>query len=133
MKPGISTLFADEPNDLGVREELSQRYCRRWAVAPKEFREELKRAFAERAASRNPEGTEWADVRQAQWERLLASLMKAAGKPDKNAKCAPKSAPWKIKIARELRTRSTATNAWIADRLARGYPTRVCNLIARNM
>jgi hypothetical protein len=46
---------------------------------------------------------------------------------------ARKSAKWKVRIARELRARTTATNAWIAERLAMGHPTRVCNLIRENM
>ena len=46
---------------------------------------------------------------------------------------ARKSAEWKVRIARELRARTTATNAWIAERLAMGHPTRVCNLIRENM
>jgi hypothetical protein len=37
------------------------------------------------------------------------------------------SAKWKVRIVQELRSRSTAPNAWIAKRLAMGHPTRVCN------
>ena len=46
---------------------------------------------------------------------------------------ARKSAKWKVRIARELQARTTATNAWIAERLAMGHPTRVCNLIRENI
>jgi len=41
----------------------------------------------------------------------------------------PKGAPWKAKIARELRTHTTTGNPWIAKRLNMGHPSRVTNLI----
>lgn len=65
-----------------------------------------------------------AELREEKWERALAALLRA-GKT-KGMRCAP--AEWKVCIARELRSRSTA-NAWIAERWAMGHPTRVCNLI----
>ena len=68
------------------------------------------------------------ELREEKWERALAALLRRARKTDKDALEAPKSASG-ICIARELRSTSTATNAWIAERLAMGHPTRVCNLI----
>jgi hypothetical protein len=69
------------------------------------------------------------ELREEKWERAIAVLLRRARKTDKDVLEAPKSAKWKIRIARELRSTSTATNAWIAERLAMGHPTRVCNLI----
>jgi hypothetical protein len=60
-------------------------------------------------------------------------LISGAGKTRGDALRAPKNAKRKVRIARELRSRSTATNAWIAQRLAMGHPTKVCNLIRGNM
>ena len=57
-------------------------------------------------------------------------LTKPSREDEGDALGAPKSAKWKMRIARELRTRSTATNAWIAQRLAMGHPTRVMQSIA---
>ena len=74
-----------------------------------------------------------AELREANWERALGALLRRARKTDKDALKASKSAKWKIRIARELRSTSTATNAWIAYLLAMGHPTRVCNLIRANM
>jgi hypothetical protein len=54
----------------------------------------------------------------------VAALLRRARKTDKDASEAPKSAKWKIRIAPELRSTSTATKAWIAERPARGHPTR---------
>jgi hypothetical protein len=37
-------------------------------------------------------------------------------------------AVWKVKIAGALRKQTTATNIWIAERLAMVHPNRVWNL-----
>ena len=69
------------------------------------------------------------ELREGKWERALAALLRRARKIDMDSLEAPKSAKWKVRIARELRSTSTSTNAWIVERLAMGYPMRVCNLI----
>ncbi len=59
------------------------------------------------------------ELREGKWDRAaLIALLKRAGKNKGNALRAPKSAQRKVRIARELRSRSTATNGWIAERLA---------------
>ena len=54
------------------------------------------------------------ELREEKWERALAALLRRARKTDKDALEAPKSAKWKIRIARELRSTSTATNTSIS-------------------
>jgi hypothetical protein len=51
------------------------------------------------------------ELREGKWKRALAALLKRTRKTDKDALETPKSAKWKIRIARELRSTSTATNA----------------------
>jgi hypothetical protein len=99
----------------------------RWL--PEEYRRDLKKIYAQLEEARGWGGPEVTELREEKWERALAALLRRARKTDKDALAAPKSAKWKIRIARELRSTSTATNAWIAERLAMGHPTRVCNLI----
>lgn len=133
MKRYAEHLEFSQENDPVLRDEVAKCYCRGWAVASEEYRAALKAAFAESAVVEGPGGAEWADLRAAKWEKLLRSLMKTGGKTMADAIREPKSAAWKVKIARELRARSTATNAWIAEHLAMGHPTRVCNLIRKKM
>jgi len=133
MRRYVEHLEFSEENDPTARNEISKRYCRGWAIASQEYRDELKTAFAECADSESLGGAEWADLREAGWEKLFSSLMKAAGRSVDDPANAPKSAAWKVKIARQLRARSTATNEWIAHRLAMGHPSRVCNLIRGNV
>jgi len=133
MKRYAEHLEFSEENDPSTRDEITRRYCRGWAVASEEYREELKTAFAENETSVSPGGTEWADLREAGWEKRLSSLLRSAGKTAKDTEKDAKSAVWKVKIVRELCAISTATNGWIAENLAMGHPTRVCNLIHRKM
>jgi len=124
--------FAEE-NDPAARDEISRRYCQGWAVASREYRQELKKAYSEKDEPAGWGGPEVAELREGKWEKLLSQLMLSAGKTRQDAKKDPKSAAWKVRIARELRTGSMATNAWIAERLVMGHPTRVCNLIRAHM
>jgi putative transposase len=124
--------FAEESNPA-VRDSLAKRYCRGWAVASEEYRRDLKKMYAELEEPAGWGGRDVAELREEIWERALNALMRRAGKTKANALRAPKGAKWKVSIARELRSRSTATNAWIAERLSMGHPTRVCNLIRANM
>ena len=124
--------FAEE-SDPAARDLLAKRYCAGWAVASEEYRENLKKLYAELEEPAGWGGPEVAELREEKWDRVLAALLSGAGKTRGEALRAPKSAKWKVRMARELRSRSTATNAWIAQRLAMGHPTRVCNLISGNM
>jgi putative transposase len=118
-----------EESDPAARNSLARRYCHGWAVASEEYRRNLKKIYAELEEPGGWGGREVAELREEKWERALAALLRRAGKTKRDALRAPKSAKWKVCIARELRSYSTATNAWIAERLAMGHPTRVCNLI----
>lgn len=133
MKRYAEHLEYSEENASAAKDEISRRYCRGWAVASEEYRKELKAAFAESEASESLGGAEWADLRETRWEKLLSSLLRAARISERDVTRDAKSASWTVKIARELRAQSTATNAWIAQRLAMGHPTRVCNLIGNNV
>ena len=122
-----------EKSDPAARDEMARPNCQGWAVASEEYRRDLKKIYAQLEEPRGWGGTEVTELREEKWERALAALLRKARKTDKDALETPKSAKWKTRIARELRSTSTATNAWIAERLAMGHPTRVCNLISSNM
>ena len=124
--------FAEE-SDPAARDLLAKRYCTGWAVASEEYRKNLKKLYAELEEPAGWGGAEVAELREEKWDRVLATLLSAAGKTRGDALRASKNAKGQVRIARERRSRSTATNAWIAQRLAMGHATRVCNLIRGNM
>ena len=82
-----------------------------------QYRRELKQAYAERAEPAGWGGPELAELRKVKWERLFSHAMKSAGKTREDARNDPKSAKWKVRVARKLRRNSAATNGWIAGHL----------------
>lgn len=122
-----------EENDGAVRDELARRYTRGWVVASKENRRELKKMLIEKEKESAWGGDDLAELREAKWERVLHEKLEQAGKTMDDAKKSPKSTEWKVKIAGALREYTTATNLWIADRLAMGHPSRVRNLIKEKL
>ena len=81
------------------------------AVAADEYRRKLKEIYAELEEPGGWGRREVVELREGKWDRAaLIALLKRAGKNKGNALRAPKSAQRKVRIARELRSRSTATN-----------------------
>jgi REP element-mobilizing transposase RayT len=118
-----------EEADAERYDELSRRYCRGWAVASEEYRQGLKKRYADLMEPAGWGGAEVAEMREEKWRRVLEILMRHARKSAEDARAEPKSARWKVKIARELRAGTTASNAWIAGQLSMGHPSRVSNLV----
>ena len=133
MRQYARHLAFSEENDPSARTALARKFCRGWAVASKEYRNDLKKMYADLEEPAGWRGPEVSELREEKWERALGTLMSSAGKTQKDALHSPKSAKWKVNIARSLRASTTATNAWIAQRLVMGHPTRVCNLIRARM
>jgi REP element-mobilizing transposase RayT len=121
-----------EENDPGARDELTRKYCQGWSVASAEYRRGLQERYAELEEAADWGGKEVGELREAKWSQALEALIAECGKSLTDAIRERKSAPWKIEVARGLRARTTATNKWIAEKLAMGHPTRVCNLIREN-
>jgi hypothetical protein len=70
------------------------------------------------------------DLRKAKWEMALDAHLRRARQSRREIDRSPKSAPWKIRIAREMKRSTTATNPWLAAALGMGHPSRVCHLIS---
>jgi REP element-mobilizing transposase RayT len=128
MREYAKHLTLAEESDPSRHDELTRRYCHGWAVASEEYRGELKKHYAGLAEPSGWGGAEVVELREEKWRLALETLMRHARKSAEDARAEPKSARWKVEIARELRASTTATNRWIAEHLAMGHPTRVCNL-----
>lgn len=122
-----------EESDPSARDALASRYCHGWAIASQEYRKVLKTLYSEKDEVEGWGGPELDELREVKWARALEAAMRKAGKTTESAVGDRKAAPWKVCIARELRATTTASNAWIAENLNMGHPTRVCNLIRGNM
>lgn len=129
MRQYAERLEICEEGDQSRQAELVRKYCRGWAVASPGYRRELQKEFAkmeEQGASWG--GREVGELREYQWEKRLEELLETEGKTEQDARKEAKSALWKVRIARELRRGTLASNAWIAEHLHMGHPTRVTNL-----
>lgn len=121
-----------EEADPERREELAKRYCRGWFIGEKEEKKALEKDLREKHPDVVWEGSELKELNEAMWEGLVEKAIAAAGKTEADLQADRKGAPWKAKIARELRIRTTARNPWIAERLNMGHPSRVTNLIRKH-
>ena len=117
-----------EERDAAKHDELTRRYCSGWAVASEQYRQQIKAMYADLPEKESWQGRETRELREGKWERELERLLREAGKSQEEIAREPKSAQWKVQIAREIKSRTTATNAWIAKSLQMGHPSRVCHL-----
>jgi hypothetical protein len=114
---------------LARHDELTRRYCTGWAVASAEYRRGIKKLYTGVSEKAGWQGGAVRVLREAKWESELAALLRKARKSRKEIAASAKSAEWKVRIAREMKRRTTATNPWLAEVLNMGHPNRVCNLI----
>jgi len=129
MKQYAKHLEFSEEADPKERENLGKRYCRGWAVASKEYRKELKKMYAGLKEPAGWGGPEVIELREEKWQGVLEELLKEADKKREDVELSPKTAEWKVRIAKRLRETTTARNAWIAENLAMGHSSRVTNAI----
>ena len=58
------------------------------------------------------------EVREAQWQEILDRLRRSV--PPKEAGDHRKSAPWKVKLAAQMKAATDASNGWLAAQLDMG-------------
>lgn len=122
----LETVEEGDPAKYG---ELAKRYCSGWALASAEYRKEIKLLYAEIPEVESWQGGDVRELREGKWESELEKHLKRTGKTTQDVLADAKSSVWKVRIARELRRSTTATNPWIAKSLAMGHPSRVSNLV----
>lgn len=122
--------------DATAQKEMAfEKMCRGWALGTREFKKELLKSDGllkdgDFEALRM-EGRDLAEVNELIWESLLERGLRAASQSEQAARRQNKSEEWKIWIAREMKRRSNAPNAWIAKRLHMGVPQAVTVYIGR--
>jgi len=123
----LETVLEEDPLK---EEELLKKYARGWALASKEYQKDVMKDHEEWGAELgSANGEEYGEVREEWWSRILEGLMQKAGKAPEDAEQSPLSAVWKVKLAKEMKRATSATNAWLAERLKMGHPTRVSALV----
>ncbi len=106
-----------------------KRYCRGWFIGDKEEKKALAEELNQRHKNVDWEGIDLKEIKIAQWEALTTKALKKCNKGESDIEVDAKGAEWKTEIALLLRTQSTASNPWIAERLNMGHPSRITNLL----
>lgn len=107
-----------------------ERMSKGWVKGTKEFRKALLDDLENEVCLRVSEA-EASEIREPRWDRATEELLKLIGRTDADLESSKKGADWKIAIARMLRERYLAPNAWIAQRLRMGQVSSVQSAISR--
>ncbi|MBI5381337.1 MAG: transposase [Opitutae bacterium] len=102
-----------------------------WALGSAEFKRTLALEHTVAAETRAWEAEGAGEIRRTRWEAARTAGLRQLGKSDNDLAADRKSAPWKIALAAELKSRTDARNAWLAERLHMGSPTMVSQSLAR--
>ena len=106
-----------------------------WALGSKDFKRELVKSeglLKEGSVEAiRMEGKDLREVNELMWEALLSDGLASAGKGADSIANDRKSAYWKIKIAAELKGRTSAPSTWIAQHLNMGSPQLVGSYVKR--
>lgn len=69
------------------------------------------------------------EVKELLWAGALKVAMRKLGKTEADIQGDIKSAPWKIAIAAQIKSKSTVSNVWLAEQLHMGTPAGVSRYI----
>lgn len=123
--------------DKRSREELSsKRLSRGWCIGSKEFKKTMQEGVKEQLSrwrERRFSGLEPDERKEEQsryWEDALQAYARAA-EVDLDRLAGKKSAPDKVKLAAAMKTATSVSNGWLADRLGMGEPASVSQFVRR--
>ena len=129
MRKYETHLELSEAQDPGQREALTKRYCRGWFIGSAKAKKELSKDLNEKHPDIVWEGVDLKELKKAQWELVVARELKRRGKCQTDVDNDAKAIEWKVEVAKVLRRQTTAQNAWVAERLNMGHPSRITNLL----
>ena len=128
-------------NTQAQNEMAFKKMCYGWALGTKDFKKALiaEAAEAEKLQNENESGADskipfydgetLREANELRWELILEKCMSALGKTNEVAQSDIKSADWKILIASVLKSKTSASNAWIAQKLNMGVPHAVSRYV----
>jgi REP element-mobilizing transposase RayT len=101
---------------------------RGWCWGPKDFREELLERIGDQKGSQHY-GEELRESDEQKARRLIGEMLDKAGWTEKDLERRPKGDGKKAKMAARLRSETTMTWRWIAERLAMGHWRTAANAV----
>jgi putative transposase len=113
----LEWLAEDEPARKRLRfDEMAQG----WAIGPKEFVQSLTAEQRELRGQGRRLALQMKTTHEALWHDELGRLLGGQGRTHEDLAAAGKSVEWKVALAAALKTRTTATNRWLALNLRMG-------------
>ena len=105
-----------------------KRVRRGWCLGDEAFRQELLEQMGERVGPEHY-GQERTETNEAKAERMVQAELRRLKWSAASLAQRRKGDPGKVQVARRLRTETTMTLSWIADRLQMGTKTHVAHLL----
>lgn len=121
----LAWLSEDTPEQKRLRFD---RMSQGWVLGTREFKKDLVNEHRNAAAALERGERDLAETRMTQLDERLEALLADVGKRRADLECEPKSAPWKVAMAAEMKATTTATNSWLGEALAMGSPYMVSRL-----
>ncbi|MDA0349962.1 MAG: transposase [Verrucomicrobia bacterium] len=118
-------LHLQEEGDPRKKTEMQKKYLRGWAIATEDYKKELHKDFKKMEAAKDWGGRELRELNELTHETLVSKWIRKHRKTEQQVSQDKKSATWKIELAKELRSKTSASNPWIARRLNMGDPSNV--------
>jgi len=113
----LEWLAEDEP--ARKRQRFDQ-MAKGWAIGTKEFVQSLSREQRELRGQGRRLALQMRETHEALWRDELERLLSAQRRTPADLVAASKSADWKLALAAVLKSRTTATNRWLAINLSLG-------------
>ena len=118
-----------QEDEAGKRALEFERLSKDWAVGPRQFKKELVKTHEHLAAGKKRGEANVREIAEELWAERLGIYLTALKKTDREAQAEPKGAPWKVAIAAAMKSATTASNPWLAQRLHMGSPFRLSRLV----
>ncbi len=96
---------------------------RGWAIGSKEWKKQVVEEFRSEPILDAPYGEKRDSLRKTEWNAALDDALSRAGRTRADLRTSPKGEGWKLEIAMDLKTKTTATSRWLADALHLGAPS----------
>jgi len=128
--PAGWSLYERHLAELANRDDLRKNaefdsMCHGWVLGSPEYRQELVQNFEKQTIAKDWGGKELAEINDIRWEAQLRQGLGELGKTRAEATASPKSADWKVGLARWLKSTTRVSNRWLTDRLQMGAPDGV--------
>ncbi|MBC7365474.1 MAG: transposase [Undibacterium sp.] len=119
-----------QEDEAGKKALEFDRLSKDWAVGEKDFKKGLLKAHRHLEGARERGDIGPRELSMEFWRERLDLLLAALKKDDRDIAKDPKGEGWKVAVAADMKTATTASNPWLAKALGMGSPFRLSRLVS---